>query len=65
MDMILQGAKFRLSWSMQWISWKGIARASLQELLEKNSFDPAERVMRNRRLVHSSERSKVQTRAVS
>jgi hypothetical protein len=41
------------------------SRASLQELLEKNSFDPAELVMRNRRLVHSSERSKVQTRAVS
>jgi CheY-like chemotaxis protein len=39
--------------------------SGIESVLVKNSFDPAELVMRIRRLVHSSERSKVQTRAVS
>ena len=39
--------------------------SGIESVLVKNSFDPAELVMRIRRVVHSSERSKVQTRAVS
>jgi hypothetical protein len=39
--------------------------SGIETVLVKNSFDPAELVMRIRRLVHASERSKLQTRAVS